>query len=115
MPALLSVISGKTYSLLRDLCAPAKAKPATKTFAQLTEILGKHLSPKPLVIAERFRFHKRDQQDGETIAQYVAQIRKLSEYCEFRDNLGDSLRDRLVWGLQNEQTPKRLLSEKPDV
>ena len=75
VPALLSLIGGKTYSLLRDLCAPAK--PATKTFAQLTEILGKHLSPTPLVIAERFRFHKRDQQEGETVAQYVAQIRKL--------------------------------------
>ena len=37
-----------------------RSKPATKTFAQLTEILRKHLSPKPLVITERFRFHKRD-------------------------------------------------------
>ena len=39
VPALLSLIGGKTYSLLRDLCAPAKPK----TFAQLTEIRGKHL------------------------------------------------------------------------
>ena len=37
-----------------------RSKPATTTFAQLTEILCKHLSPKPLVITERFRFHKRD-------------------------------------------------------
>ena len=37
-----------------------RSKPASKTFAQLTEILCKHLSPKPLVITERFRFHKRD-------------------------------------------------------
>ena len=52
MPALLRLVGGKTYSLLRDLRAPAK--PANKTFAQLTEILGKHLSPKPRLIAERF-------------------------------------------------------------
>ena len=37
-----------------------RSKPATKTFAQLTEILRKHLSPKPLVITERIRFHNRD-------------------------------------------------------
>ena len=42
----------------------------------------------------------------------MLQIRKLSEYCEFGDNLGDSLRDRLVCGLRNEQTQKRLLSER---
>ena len=63
------------------------------------------------MITERFRFHKRDQK-GETVAQYVAQIRKLSEYCEFGDNLGDSLRDKLVCGLRNEQTQKLLLSKR---
>ena len=52
------------------------------------------------------------QQEGETVAQYVAQIRKLSEYCEFGDNLRDSLRGRLVCGLRNEQPQKRLLSER---
>ena len=40
IPVLLSLIGGKTNSLLRELCAPAKT--ATKAFAQLTEILGNH-------------------------------------------------------------------------
>ena len=96
--------------MLRDPCA--LAKPATNTFAQLNEILGKHLSPKPLVNAERFRFHNGDQQEGDTVAQYIAQIIKLSEYCEFVDNLGDSLRDRLVCRLRRKQTQKWLLSER---
>ena len=73
------------------MCAPANP---TKTFA-LTEILDKHISPQPLVIAERFRFHMRNQHEGETVAQCVAQSRTLSEYCEFADNMGESLRDRL--------------------
>ena len=109
VPALLSLIGGKTHRLLRDLCAPDK--PATKIFAQLTAILSQHLSPKPLVIAERFKFNKRNQQEGESVAQYVAQIRKLSENCDFGANLEDSLRDRVVCGLLNEHTQKRLLSE----
>ena len=63
------------------------------------------------MIAERFKFNKREQQEGESVAQYVAQIRKLSENCEFGANLEDSLRDRVVCGLLNEHTQKRLLSE----
>ena len=54
---MLSVVGSKTYELLRTMTAPTK--PADKTFAQLCEILETHLAPKPLIIAERFHFHKR--------------------------------------------------------
>ena len=74
-------------------------------------ILKGHLSPKPLLIAERFRFHKRDQRDDENINTYVAEIKKLSEHCEFGTALNDSLRDRFVCGLYNESIQKRLLVE----
>lgn len=109
VPVLLTVIGGKTYSLLRTLTSPAK--PSTKTFDEIVTILQGHLSPKPLIIAERFRFHKRDQREDESINSYVAQLKKLSEHCEFGANLGDSLRDRIVCGLHNESIQKRLLVE----
>ena len=41
-------------------------------------LLNDHLSPKPIVIAERFRFHKRDQKEGESITVYVAEFRENS-------------------------------------
>lgn len=109
VPVLLTVIGGKTYSLLRTLTSPAK--PSTKTFDEIVEILKGHLSPKPLVIAERFRFHKRDQREDENINSYVAELKKLSEHCEFDTALADTLRDRLVCGLYNESIQKRLLVE----
>ena len=89
VPALLSIIGGRTYSLLRDLTAPEK--PVTKSFDDLVKLLKGHLSPKPLIIAERFRFHKRDQRSDKTVREYVVQIRKLSENCEFGTHLQDSL------------------------
>ena len=54
VPTLLSLMGGKTYTLLRDLLAPNK--PATKSFQQIVTTLQEHLSPKPLEIGERFRF-----------------------------------------------------------
>ena len=57
------------------------------------------VDPKPIVIAERFQFHHRDQREGETFVQYLAQLRKLTEHCKFRDNLEEALRDRLVCGI----------------
>ena len=109
VPALLAMMGGKTYSLLRNLTTPDD--PATKGLDDIVKLLENHLSPKPLVIAERFRFHKRDQHEGESVTVYVAELRKLSEHCDFKATLGDALRDRLVCGIKNENIQKRLLSE----
>jgi hypothetical protein len=110
VPTLLSVIGAKTYSLLRSLTAPQK--PSQKTYAQLVAALKEHLSPKPLVIAERFRFHKRDQHAGETVAEYIAELKRLSEHCNFGNVLNDALRDRLVCGISSETIQRKLLSEE---
>ena len=58
-----------------------------------------------------FRLHKRDQNEGESVPVYVAELRKLSEHCDFKANLSDALRDRLVCGIKNANIQKRLLSE----
>jgi hypothetical protein len=44
---------------------------------EISQNIKDHLSPKPLSIAERFRFHKRKQLEGESINDYVA-VRKVS-------------------------------------
>ena len=109
LSVFLSVMGPATYGLLRSLIAPEK--PGTKTYEETVEVLQAHFSPKPIVIAERFRFHKRNQGEGETITQYIADLKKLSEHCEFGAYLQDALRDRLVCGLNSESIQKRLLTE----
>ena len=42
-----------------------------------------HLCPKPLEIAERFRFYKRNQQERETVLAYAADLKKLATHCNF--------------------------------
>ncbi len=68
---LLSAIGGKAYALLRSLTAPTQ--PADLSFDNIVKVMQEHLAPKPLLIAERFRFHKRNQNDRESIAVYVAE------------------------------------------
>ena len=109
IPALLAMIGGKTYSLLRNLTSPDN--PATKGFDAIVTLLDNHFSPKPLLIAERFRFHKRDQKDGESILVDVAELRKLLEHCDFKANLNDALPDRLVCRIKHGNIQKKLLSE----
>ena len=77
-----------------------------------------HFEPTPSVIAERYRFHRRDQASGESIANYVVELRKLTTHCKFeerKDFLQESLRDRFVCGLRSESIRKRLLTEDQKV
>ena len=104
----LTVVGPRTYALLSGLIAPEK--PAAKTYQELKEVLRKHLKPKPLVIAERFEFHQRCQREGETVATFMAELRKLADRCEFGDYLSQALRDRLVCGLGSEQIRRTLLT-----
>ena len=103
---LLSVCGSKTYALARDLLQPAK--PAETTFKKIVDELGKHFSPKPSEIVERFKFHSRNRKDGEGVATYVAGLRKLTEHCNF----GEMIRDRLVCGINDEKIQRRLLAER---
>lgn len=106
---LLSAIGEETYAILRNLLAPAL--PKSKTFAQIVETLKGHFEPRRLVIAERFRFHRRNQLPDESVAEFVAELRRLTVDCEFKEHLDEALRDRFVCGLQSEAIQKRLLGE----
>ena len=109
----LSLLSSKTYSLLRDLEAPEK--PGDKTFAELSDTLTKHFQPKRKVISERFKFHKRTQAVGESVIDFVAELRKLSKFCKFEAHLDQALRDQFVSGLRNGSIQKHLLTEPDDL
>ena len=54
---LLTVCGHKTYGLVLSLASPTK--PSEKTYTELKTLIRNHLKPKPLVIAERFKFHQR--------------------------------------------------------
>ncbi|XP_078415438.1 putative LOC110439812 homolog [Cetorhinus maximus] len=51
------------------------------------------------------------QAPGESTTTYVANLKQLTEYCDFGDVLNDMLRDRLVCGAKDEAIQHRLLAE----
>ncbi|KAL1480897.1 hypothetical protein MTO96_034645 [Rhipicephalus appendiculatus] len=97
---LCSVCGPATYAILRTLCSPAT--PADSPYADIVSKLMQHFMPRPWIIVQRFSFHKRCQQPGHSIADVLADWRRLSEHCEFGVNLEDMLRDRLVGGVRDE-------------
>ena len=110
VPIFLNVVGGATYGLLRSLVAPDS--PKNKSLEELIALLKDHFEPKPNTIAERFRFHRRNQHQGESVVEYVAELRRLAVRCAFGGYLKEALRDRIVYGLRSEPTQRKLLGEE---
>ena len=106
----LNFIGARAYELLRSLLTPTL--PQTLKYSELVNLLREYYDPHPVVIAERFHFHRRNQREGESIAEFMAELRRLSTHCGFKSYLNEALRDRLVCGLRSESTQRRLLAEK---
>ena len=106
---LLGCCGSKPYSLFSNLLAPVT--PSTKSYAELVNLMKDHTTPKPSIILERFKFFKRDWENGETISIYISKLQKLARVCDFGTNLEDMLRDRLVCGVHDDKIQQKLLSE----
>ena len=89
----------------------ALESPAGKTVKTLSETLIDHLKSQFIIIAERYKFYCRDQSENETITEYLVKLRKLTLNCDFKDFLDQALRDRFVYGLQNNSIWRKLLAE----
>ncbi|CAN8014165.1 unnamed protein product [Ixodes persulcatus] len=107
-----SCCGAKTYALLRDLVKPAK--PQDKSLDEVLSVLGNHYCPKPSAVVQRFRFNSRARADGESVSNYVAALKNLSEHCSFGAELENMLRDRVVCGINSTAIQTRLL-ERPEL
>ena len=95
--------------LIRNLISPEKL--TEKSFDEIVKVIADHHQPPPSMIVQRFTFNSRCRHSGESISSYIAELRKLSEHCEYGDALNDMLQDRLVCGFDNQRMQRRLLQE----
>ena len=106
---LLNAVGASTYRLIKTLALPGV--PKDLTFEQIVEKVTAHYNPKPSVIIKRFEFNTRVQKEGESVAEFVAALQKITEHCEFGTFLDDLLRDRLVCGVLDKKVQHRFLQE----
>ena len=106
---LMSVIGAPTYRILCNLVT--LDKPSDKPYKGLLATLWQHFHPKPSEILERYKFHSRVRKPGESVATFIAELRSMTEYCNFSDSLELMIRDRLVCGINDSSIQTRLLVE----
>ena len=106
---LVSACGASTYRMIKSVLAPQA--PTEVSFKDIVKAMAGHLQPTPSETVQRYKFHSRTRRQGESVAAYVSELKKLSEHCNFGATLEEMLRDRLVCGIADECWQKRLLSE----
>ncbi|XP_061156017.1 uncharacterized protein K02A2.6-like [Syngnathus typhle] len=106
---LLSVVGASTYSLMRNLLSPTK--PKEKTYGELVALLKNHFDPKPSEIVQRYKFDSCSRKPNESVMEYVAELRRLAQDCNYGNTLEQKLRDRIVCGINDDRIQRRLLAE----
>ncbi|XP_070797227.1 uncharacterized protein, partial [Pituophis catenifer annectens] len=71
--------------------------------------LKDHYAPTPSKYVQRYEFRQRLQQEGESISEYVAALRKAATQCEYRD-LDEMLLEQLICGVRDGRLQRRLLA-----
>jgi hypothetical protein len=115
--------SGKKRSAVFLACIGSAAQSIFRSFkfdsaddrnnvSKIIEAFERYCIGETNVTYERYRFNRREQQPGESIEDFVADLRKMANTCQF-EALEDSLiRDRIIVGIRDEPTRRRLLQQK---
>ncbi|XP_037297354.1 uncharacterized protein LOC119190175 [Manduca sexta] len=113
LPTLIATMGDEAYELLVNLASPSK--PSELQYAHVCELLRQHLQPTPSSLAERYRFRQKRQGSGEDIATFVAELKKLSRDCKFKEKLNENLRDQFICGLNSDVIRQRLFAEEDTI
>ncbi|XP_043246076.1 uncharacterized protein LOC122393776 isoform X4 [Amphibalanus amphitrite] len=103
----LSSVGQSTFEKVKALISPQTLDAAS--FEEIKNVLKVHFSPAKIEIAERYRFFQRKQSSEESVAEYIASLRKLAVHCSFGLYLDTALRDQFVCGLNDARCQKELL------
>ena len=79
--------------------------------ARVLEKFDAFCNPRKNTIYERYVFFSRNQENGESIDHYVTVLKTMSDTCEFGELRESLIRDRVVFGIQDNSVRERLLRD----
>lgn len=80
-----------------------------ETVQSILDELQKYVEPKKSIIAEQFKFFKRQQAEGEPFDKFFIDLKKMAKKCEFGDQEDNLLKVRVVLGVCDSKLQERLL------
>ncbi|XP_075533536.1 uncharacterized protein LOC142566584 [Dermacentor variabilis] len=107
---LVAALSTRTVQILAGRVA--QKKPNSLEYEDVVKVLDEFFDPKHHEITKSFRFFNRCQLGGESVQEFITEIRRIADNCNFGTMLDRMLQDRIVCGIRSSALQKQLLTKK---
>ncbi len=103
--------------LFETLVDPGPAEPLAEHAADVDDFekairtLSHYFKPKKNIPYERHRFRKIDQEESETVDQFITKLRLQAEHCVFGDAKDDQIRDQVIDKCRSNVLRRKLLEQ----
>ena len=102
----ISKVDGSVYKLIKSLCRPDTVE--SRSYEEVKQLIIEHISPRPTKFAQRYKFHKLVQREGQAASDFISELKSTGAECEYT-NFNEALLDRLLVGLRDEKLVFELL------
>ncbi|KAG7296766.1 hypothetical protein JYU34_020702 [Plutella xylostella] len=103
---LITKLSPRTFETLTHLCAPAK--PNTLSYQELCDKLENKYVKTTSTVLERAKFRQRNQQQNESVEDYILELKKLAGKCQFKD-VDDQIMEKFIDGVSSKMIKFELM------
>ena len=79
-----------------------------KKHDEVCKALGEHFTGEHNIIYERARFNSRYQQHGEMAENFITDVHRLAEHCQYGVLREEIIRDRIVVGIRDSSLSEKL-------
>ncbi|XP_075530088.1 uncharacterized protein LOC142563419 [Dermacentor variabilis] len=107
---LIASLTDSAVRVVQGRCQPKKVNELS--YEEVVGYLEDYYAPEVNEIAASYAFFMRSQQDGEAAQDFIADIRRLAEKCNFGTSLERMLRDRIACGVLDEDVRRHLLTRR---
>ena len=108
--ALLLHCAGlEVQDIYETLTDPGPVGEDDKEYDKTMRTLDSHFSPQVNVPFERHQFRQANQEESETVDQFVTRLFQLAENCDFSDKKSEHIRDQLIDKCRSHNLRKKLL------
>ena len=94
-----------------DILTSFKLNETQMTYETVKRRFETHFEGRTNTIFERARFNKRVQGETETVIDFIEDLHKLSETCDFGELKEELIRDRIVVGIKDSTLARKLMQD----
>ena len=84
-----AIVGPSAFEIITNMCIPDD--PATTSYADVIKIAETHFRVSRNTVTERVVFRERKQKVGESISQYIVELKMLSRHCNYGEQLSENL------------------------